>query len=211
MNIKEDYHVHSNYNDHSENNLTIENAIRYATNMGLMTIAFTEHVRKNSKWIAQYLEEIRFFSNRCPSVKVIPGFEAKILRDGTIDCPPEYSSRYFLIASFHTTFGSKELWINALREAIDNPSVDVIGHLAPESTFGLSTDEINLLARELVRNNKVVELNAKYHRPPNDWIISFKRRGVRFHLGSDAHTLEEIGKFERIADLISLVHHEKLH
>ena len=56
-------------------------------------------------------------------------------------------------------------------------------------------------------NHKIIEVNAKYHRPPaQKWLLKFKEQNVRFHLGSDAHSLQEIGNFFKISDLIALVH-----
>jgi histidinol phosphatase-like PHP family hydrolase len=138
-------------------------------------------------------------------VKIIPGFEAKILADGSINCPDEYSKDYFLIASFHTLYNDKNIWWNALTNAIRNPNVDVIGHIAPEPTFRMKLREVKDLASLIVKNKKIIEINAKYHRPPPQWIVVFKQLGVKFHLGSDAHRLEEIGHFGNISDLISLV------
>lgn len=217
MNIKEDYHVHCNYNDHSAPDLTIRNVLRRAKEIGLQTLAFTEHVRKTSDWIPKYLKEIELHkkdddnnnninsSNNNFDLKVISGFEAKILADGSINCPEEYSKDYFLIASFHNVYGDKEVWLNALKRAIENPDVNVIGHIAPEPTFKLESSEVDTLASLIVENKKIVELNAKYHRPPSEWILIFKKRGVKFHLGSDAHSLQQIGQFVEISDLISLV------
>jgi histidinol phosphatase-like PHP family hydrolase len=202
LNIKEDYHVHSSYNDHSAPDLNITNAVKQAEQIGLRKLAFAEHVRKSSDWINRYLDEVQSADT---NITIIPGFEAKILRDGSVDCPEEYAEEHFLIASFHTTYGDKDIWINALRKAIQNPAVDVIGHIAPEQSFTLSVDEVEEIATLLVENKKTVELNAKYHRPPLDWLLAFKKRGVKFHLASDAHSLQEIGRFERISDLISAV------
>jgi histidinol phosphatase-like PHP family hydrolase len=186
--------------------------IKKAEEIGLRTLAFTEHVRRNSNWVPNYLKEIEFFSTldkRSPQArafpKIISGFEAKILKDGSIDCREEYSENHFLISSFHTIFGNKETWINALRGAIENPHVDVIGHLAPEPSFNLNAFEVHQIAKDIARNGKIVELNAKYHRPPLEWIYIFKKNGVRFHLGSDAHSLDKIGQFSEILDLISAV------
>ena len=165
------------------------------------TIAFTEHVRKSSEWIPKYLRELEFYDNN-PTIRIIHGFEAKILEDGSIDCPAQYSKDYFLIASFHTKYNNKKIWINALKKAIENPDVNVIGHIAPESSFTLETREIDQLASLMVKNKKIVELNAKYHRPPNDWVVILKKKGVALHLGSDAHSLEEIGQYQKISDLI---------
>jgi putative hydrolase len=206
LNIKQDYHVHCNYNDHSAPDLTIQNVLIRAEEIGLQTLAFTEHVRRTSDWIARYLGEIESYKNNInPNLTIIPGFEAKILVDGSINCPEQYSKNYFLIASFHNIYGSKQVWINALKRAIENPDVNVIGHIAPEATFTLGNSEVDALASLIVKNKKIVELNAKYYRPPPEWILIFKKKGVKFHLGSDAHSLQQIGQFEKISDLISLV------
>lgn len=182
--------------------MTVQNIVRQAEKIGLQTVAFTEHVRKTSDWIPEYLREIELVKS---SVKIIAGFEAKILADGSIDCPEEFAAKHFVVASFHTKYEDKQVWMNALRGAIANPDVDVIGHLATESTFDLDADELEGLARLIVENGKTVELNAKYHRPPKPWVQAFQRCGVRFHLGSDAHSIREVGNFQGISDLISIV------
>ena len=205
-----DYHVHCNYNDHSASDLTIKNVVSRAEEIGLKVIALTEHVRRTSDWVPRYLDEIRQETAAASNnkLKVITGFEAKILKDGSIDCCEEYSREYFIVASFHTIFADKRIWMEALKIAIQNPDVDVIGQLAPEPTFDLNDDELSELASLTSSNHKIIELNAKYHRPPPKWILKFKEHHVRFHLGSDAHSLDEIGNFSRISDLIALVQHE---
>lgn len=203
VNEKEDYHIHANYNDHSSHDLTVSNIIKRAEELSITKIAITEHVRKTSDWIENYIQEIE---NIKPSTKitVLTGFESKILKDGDIDCPIEYRNN-FIIASFHTKFNDKSTWINALKEAIKNPDVNVIGHIAPEETFTLDSREVKDLACLIKDHNKIVELNAKYHRPPKEWLKIFLETGIKFHLGSDAHRLEDIGNFSRITDLIELV------
>jgi putative hydrolase len=204
----QDYHVHCSYNDHSASDLTVKNVIARAEKLGLRVIALTEHVRRTSDWVPRYLDEIRAetaAAARGNKLKVIPGFEAKILRDGSIDCCEEYSKDYFIVASFHSIFGDKRIWIEALKTAIQNPDVDVIGHLAPEPTFDLNDEELSDLASLIFSNHKIIELNAKYHRPPPKWLLKFKEEGIRFHLGSDAHSLQEIGNFSKISDLIAIV------
>jgi putative hydrolase len=204
MNLLEDYHIHCNYNDHSAHDLTIPNVVRQAEELNLQTIAFTEHIRRSSNWLLEYLGEIES-SSKDSSVNIIPGFEAKILVDGSINCPEEYSRKYFLVASFHTLYRDKSVWLSALTNTIENPSVDVIGHIAPESTFRMEHGEVEDLASLIVKNKKIIEINAKYRRPPPEWIVIFVEKGVKFHLGSDAHRLEDIGQFAQISDLISLV------
>jgi putative hydrolase len=203
MNLKEDYHIHTNYNDHSASNLTVKNVVMEAERKGLEIIAITEHVRETSKWLPSYLIDISNYIQKT-NVKVIPGFEAKILSDGKIDCKEEIARDYFIIASFHTKYHDKAIWINALTKAIENKYVNVIGHLSPESSFQIDSTEIEEFAELLIKHGKIVEINAKYQMPPESWIKIFIRRGVKFHLGSDAHSLNEIGNYESIIKLIKL-------
>ena len=203
MNLKEDYHIHTNYNDHSESNLTVKNVVKEAERKGLEIIALTEHVRESSKWIPNYLNEISNYKEKT-KVKVISGFEAKILSDGNIDCREEIARDYFIIASFHTKYYDKAIWINALKKVIENKYVNVIGHLAPESSFHINTEEIEEFAKLLSKHDIIVVVNAKYKRPPINWVKIFIKRGVKFHLGSDAHSLSEIGNYASIIKLIKL-------
>jgi len=210
LNIKEDYHIHCNYNDHSDVNLTVENIIKKAKDMQLQTIAFTEHVRRNSDWTEKYLEEIKSFINKV-NFKILRGFEAKILEDGSIDCPNVYlNNEYFIIASFHTRYQDKKQWYDALLQAIRNENVNVIGHLAPEPDFTMNSHEIKRIGEEILSNNKIIEINAKYERPPLEFIKIFKDLEVQFHLGSDAHAINEIANFSRIKDLINFIEQSKV-
>ena len=206
LDLKKDYHVHSNYNDHSPQELSIEKVTRYAEKIDLSTLAFTEHVRKTSDWIPRYLEEIDKIVSSGTKTTIISGFEAKILKDGTVDFPTEYEG-HFLIASFHTRYNNKEDWLSALKSVITLPYVNVIGHLAPEESFDLTDDELVELSQLLKLNYKVVEINAKYRRPPMEWLRIFKDNNVNFHLGSDAHNLTEVGNFNSINNLIEYVNY----
>lgn len=209
IDTKEDYHVHSNFNDHSPKDLSVSNVVKYAELLGLKSVAFTEHVRRSSEWIPSYLEEIDKVRSSGPRVKIIAGFEAKILEDGSIDCPEEYFDN-FVVASFHTTYGNKKKWLYALETVIESSSADVIGHLAPEENFDLSKVELDELAHMLLKHGRVIELNAKYKRPPMHWLNAFKTREVRFHLGSDAHRLDDVGQFQSIRNLISFINEDRI-
>jgi histidinol phosphatase-like PHP family hydrolase len=184
--------------------LTIPNIITKAEDLGLERIAITEHVRKNSEWTEKYLDELNRYIPQT-KIKILKGFEAKILVNGDIDCPPEFLNReYFIVASFHTKY-TKEQWHDALIKAIENPDVYVIGHLAPEIDFKIDDYEIRNLAQLLVANKKKIEINSKYIRPPKHFLKIFNEYGVEFHLGSDAHSINDIGNFNRIKDLINLI------
>ncbi len=204
LDLKKDYHVHCNYNDHSPQDLSVERVTRYAETINLKTLAFTEHVRRTSDWIPKYLEDIDRIISSGTKMKIIAGFEAKILKDGSVDVPQEYEG-HFLIASFHTKYYNKRDWLFSLKSAISLSYVNVIGHLAPEESFELCDDEIIELSQLLKSNNKTIEINAKYRRPPMKWLQTFKENNICFHLGSDAHSLTEVGNFDSITNLIDYI------
>jgi putative hydrolase len=66
--------------------LTIKNVIARGEKIGLKVIALTEYVRRTSDWVPRYLDELRAETTvaRSNKLKVIPDFEAKILRDGSL-------------------------------------------------------------------------------------------------------------------------------
>ncbi|MGN6348369.1 MAG: hypothetical protein ACTHLL_01270 [Candidatus Nitrosocosmicus sp.] len=94
-------------------------------------------------------------------------------------------------------------------KAIRNENVNVIGHIAPDPGISLDLKELSFLSEEIHSNNKIIELNAKYKRPPMEFIKVFKNKGVKFHLGSDAHSLNQIGNFNGIKNLINFIEHSE--
>ena len=204
INLKEDYHIHTNYNDHSSSDLTIGNIIKQAELKQLILIALTEHIRRTSDWVYSYINEISKFKENT-KVKVVIGFEAKILQDGKIDCREDISRNYFIIASFHTKYYDKIVWTNALKKVIENKYVNVIGHLGPEPSFDLNNHEIEEIAKLINKHDKIIELNAKYKLPLENWIKIFVNNGVKFHLGSDAHSLDKIGNYDSIMKMIKQI------
>ena len=56
---------------------------------------------------------------------------------------------------------------------------------------------------------RLLKLTQSYHRPTLQYLKIFVELGISFHLGSDAHSLNEIGDYDRIYDLISFIEHSK--
>lgn len=88
------------------------------------------------------------------------------MSDGSIDSLEDYSKTYLTIASFHTAYSDKKIWMNALIKAIENPHVNIIGHLAPEPSFNVDSGEIEFIASKIVQN----EL------PPKNILESWKKQ-----------------------------------
>ena len=73
LNRQEDMHIHCNYNDHSDSNLTASNIVRVAEEKNLTKIAITEHVRKSSDWTNKYLDDVNGQISKS-KLKILVGF-----------------------------------------------------------------------------------------------------------------------------------------
>lgn len=210
---KWDVHIHTHYapEDKSKTpDLTIAGVIERAESIGLEGIVFAEHVRKSSFWIKEYSEEIDHLAEKT-KLFVIKGVESKIKSDLSLDLPKEcLDGKWWITGSVHTFKGRKEDWIKAMYQMIGMPFVTTMGHMgtqydgiqSDEIKFDLSDDELISLARAIVHNRKLVEINAHHKLPRLKWVEIFRREGVEFCLASDSHTLSTIGKFENVKDLL---------
>ena len=72
-----DFHCHTKYSDGID---TVEEMIVAAIDIGLRTIAITDHVRKDTKWFDGYVSEIEKLKEKYSGrIKILLGFETKIL------------------------------------------------------------------------------------------------------------------------------------
>ena len=89
----------------------------------------------------------------------------------------------------------------ALR-VLENPSVDILAH-----PFGMSfrrfkrrpeTEKIDTPIAKAASTGVAFEINSRYHPDPWDLISRCQKAGARISLGSNAHSLEEVGLIVRI-------------
>lgn len=83
--LDEDYHVHSTFSDGVS---TVEENVREAARQGLARICLTDHVRRDTTWVADFVSAVRPL-RRGPDLEILVGVEAKILdQAGQLDLPP---------------------------------------------------------------------------------------------------------------------------
>lgn len=210
-----DFHLHTNWTDGQASVLAMhESAIKE----NLDFILFSEHVRTNSKWFEEYEDQIR----QLPKTKchAFVGAESRI-EDfyGNVDCSTLIKNHCdFLIASVHrfpeennSSYRSfseivpeqaLEIEYRLTSAAIENPWVDIIGHL-----FGMSltkykkippVEMILQLVKKAAKYNVAIEINSSYHINPWLLINLCKQEGTLFTLGSDAHCIEDVGKIVKV-------------
>lgn len=211
-----DFHLHTCFTDGKN---TVEEMFEQAVALGLKQVLFSEHVRKSGNdWFNVFADQVRRLpSDHCGA---LVGAEVRI-EDfaGSLDCSSMVAKQCdLLVASVHRFPGAGGSGYTEFSEvsaqealvfeykltsaALENPEVDIIGHL-----FGMSLRQYRVLPpskmiKELVekaaRYEVAIEVNSHYH--PDPWMLldMCNRANTPISLGSDAHHINEVGKIIRV-------------
>jgi len=201
--IKGDLHVHT---DWSDGHNSIEEMALAAKELGYQYIAITEH--SGGRGIAHGLDEerlrkqvaeIKALNERLYGIHVCSGIEVDIRADGSLDSPHEILSELdIVIGGVHSAMNqSEEKMTQRVLSAIEDPDVDIIAHPTCRLIGEREPIAIDLEAifRAVVKNNKVLEINAMPDRLDLNDIHAFRARelGVRLAVGTDAHSVAHLG------------------
>lgn len=192
--LKGDFHIHSNYSDGTNDIRTIALAAR---ELDYEYVGICDH-SKTSR-IANGLDlntlkkrnaEIDEVQESIEGIKILKGMEVDILPDGRLDYPDIVMEELdFVIAAVHQGF--RKNVTHRMKQAMDNPFVDVIAHPTGRLLSGREGYEINLeeIMEYAAKRNVALEINASFNRLDiNDVnIMTAKSFGARFTIGTDAH------------------------
>lgn len=226
----EDMHLHSNYSD-GENSL--EEMIKAAVDLGINRICFTDHVWHDSKWIYDYIEELKSLKRKySEKIAISIGFEAKVLDlSGNLDIPHEIleNSNYYVLAAIHRipnrdgNFYSRadiksneekifEDYINAIQSVAKNPNIHRFAHLN-NLIYLFSSHKKNkfleILKKIHYENNMNFEINIKYNSGifPNNFIDALN---CEINIASDSHSVEDLRfNIQRIKKMNEIYKHKK--
>ncbi|MCL4253396.1 MAG: DNA polymerase/3'-5' exonuclease PolX, partial [Anaerolineae bacterium] len=196
--IKGDLHMHSTYSDGVA---SIQQMAEEAYARGLQYIVITDHSRSLGianglsieRLLAQQAEVRHVDALMYGKIRVFHGTEMDINADGSLDYPDEILEKLdFVIASLHVSLRQDRAQITQrLLNAIQNPHVDMIGHLTaryiPErEPVDADMDAVFDSAKT---HGKVLEINANPRRLDID--ASYVRRavdmGILLAINTDAH------------------------
>ena len=218
-----DLHIHTIYTDGSN---TISEILQEAMLKNMETIAITDHVWKTSTYLDQYFSEIKT-KRESIALKVLAGIEAKIINiNGDIDATSDIiDESEIVLGSLHSIPTDKDYAFldpnkseddevinnsfEALINLIESKRADVIAHpTASLKKYGYKdfyTWQIEEIASKAAKYDVAIEINVKYKVPSLKFIKICVNRGVPFSLGSDAHTLKEIGNINylHISEIIN--------
>lgn len=210
---RQDCHVHSTFSD---GKATWSAMVEQAAKISLEKITFTEHVNQSSTWVPGYVQTIRNAQKeRSFNVDIFLSGEVKAADvDGTPDINPEYLSQFdYLVGVIHrypkiggglhnfkdlTQEQAQDIDFSVSRRLILHPNVHVLGHLGGtfshyfgEYAVGLLEELVDLAAA----HGKVIELNSndRYRHQFDRILRRCLATDCLITLGSDAHTLDELG------------------
>ena len=200
-----DMHVHTNWTDGAD---TVQAMYEQACRAGLDAMLFSEHARQASgEWFSDFATEVKGCAGSC---RALVGVESRINdEDGNLEVGRDILDQCDLVvASVHRLPGGRpcelatgpeilEAELAFMMGALDNPSVDIIGH-----PFGVSIrfhslfpspEQLDELGRKAARQGVAVEINTKYNPAAWDWIERLSRHGTLLSFGADAHSIDQVG------------------
>ena len=201
--IKGDLHVHTNLSDGVN---TLEEMVQAGISKGYLYLGISDHSPSmQSRGTYEVLGLIESFRNKVEhinssqdNIRVLFGYEVNILVDGELSLSNDVMAKLdYVVASVHTSFDqSREKATQRLLSAITNPLVTVIGHpsgrlINERAPLDLDWDKIFDAVEE---NNKILEINAQPNRLdlPDDLVYTAQKRGIKFLISSDAHSVESL-------------------
>jgi len=206
-----EFHIHTKYTDGQN---TVQEIVHASLQMGLEKILFTEHVRKTSPFVDEYLGEIsRQRLAFVKEVSIYAGVEVKALNyEGELDMLPQLKERLDYVVGVVHSYPAREkgaidmktvspsVALEAEYEAtkglLESGGIDIIGHIGGTYAKRFGVFPVGLFA-ELVRiakhNGVVVEINSAHHKNLAEVLKICRSINPYVSLGSDVHSLKDIG------------------
>lgn len=211
-NINYELHLHTTRTD---SRVDIETALRTASARGLVGIAFTEHVRKDTAWFDDFIREVRCNASNFPQLITLVGCEAKALDAyGTLDINPAILAECdIVLGSVHRFPDSKGGFLdfaalNAKEVAqiefelalglVESAPIDVLSHPGGMYSRQYAEDLPNTMLRAIMiktlSRGIAIEINSSYIKSFPDFLALCAEINPYVSIGSDVHHIEDIGQ-----------------
>ena len=192
------WHIHTNYTD-GEN--SVDDCCQQAIASKIPLVVFSEHVRRNLDYDFNALQrEIELARQKYPGLIILSGCEAKVLVTGELDVTQEVLDlSEIVLMAFHSFPADGYLYYQALKVALTNPKVDIWAHpglFLVRNNIMIEMDFLKEIFEIAARYNVLIELNARYNMPPNEW-MSILRGKIDLVRGDDIHSLEDFRRASR--------------
>jgi DNA polymerase (family 10) len=196
--LRGDLHTHTTWSSDGKN--TLEEMIRAAAERGYRYYAITDHSHylRDGRFEAQ-LEEIAAVQERVPEIQILRGIEANIRANGEVDVAPELLAQLdWVVASIHQSRDTSPT--ERVLAAMENPYVDVIGHLTGRKITrrGPMDIDVERVFEKAVETGTFLEINSQPDRLDlrDVHARAAKEAGVPVVVSSDAHQIRAQGYVE---------------
>jgi len=192
--LRGDLHTHSHWSADGKN--TLEEMVFAAKERGYAYYAITDHshyLREGR--MEQQAKEIDKLAQQVAPLKLLKGVEVNIKADGSLDVPDDVlAERDWVVASIHTAFDREPT--ERILATMENPHVDVIGHLTGRKITKREPMEIDLerVLEKALETGTFLEINSQ---PDRLDLRDVNARlageaGVPIVISSDAHQLKAL-------------------
>jgi len=189
--VRGDLHTHTTWSADGKN--TLEEMAAAAAARGYEYYAVTDHSHylREGRLAAQ-LDEIERVRERFPKLRILAGIEANIRAGGEVDLPEEELARLdWVVASVHQAPHTRPT--ERVLEAMDNPYVDVIGHLTGRriGKRGPRDVAVDRVIEKALSSGVALEINGQPDRLdlPDVHVRAAKEAGLKLVVSSDAHQI----------------------
>jgi DNA polymerase (family X) len=199
--IRGDLHTHTNLTDGLA---PLETMVRAASSRGYAYYAVTDHAPNlfmqrmtDEKMLAQR-EQLRTLQREYPKMTLLHGSELNIDPDGNVDWDADFLDGFDVtVASVHSHFTqSRDQMTRRVIRAIENPHVNVIGHLTGRLIGRREPIDLDLDAvfEAAARTGTALEINAYPDRLDlrDEHVLWAGRHGVRFAIDTDSHAVTHL-------------------
>jgi len=193
--LRGDLHAHTTWSSDGKN--TMEEMALAAKGRGYSYLAITDHSHylRDGRLDAQ-AEELSALGERLQPFRLLHGIEVNIRANGTLDVPDETLARLdWVVASIHAAFSTSPT--ERVLATMENPHVDVIGHLTGRKINKRGPMDIDLerVFEKAVETGTALEINSQPDRldlRDADARLAGER-GVRIVVSTDAHSIGALG------------------
>jgi DNA polymerase (family 10) len=199
--LKGDLHTHTNLTDGLA---SLEDMVARAAELGYSYFAITDHApnlymqRMTDDKILAQRERVAKLQSKYPKMTLLHGTELNIDPDGDVDWEGDFLAGFDLtVASVHSHFNqSRDEMTSRVLRAIENPYVDIIGHLTTRQIGKRPPVEMDLEAvfESAGRTGTALEINSHPDRLDlsDEHVLWARRHGVRFAVNTDAHAVPHL-------------------
>ncbi len=197
--IRGDLHMHTTFSDGLN---SIKEMAKRAKELGYCYIAISDHYSNlalikgvDSKELFNYLEEIEEVSKKL-DIKIFKSLEVDILEDGSLAIEGNLIKDFdFIIGAIHSKFNlTKAKQTKRLLKAFSK--IDILAHPTTRIIGKREPIDIDFIevCKGAVDSGVILEINSQPTRMDlkDNLILEAKKRGVKFSIATDAHSINEL-------------------